>query len=295
MIERGKEIKRIISICVLLLLTMSFTTSAFASIEEPETGTTWEISEYDYIKCMQSKTDEELSKLGFSDEQIEELRNIDLAQIAYKIKNSSDEELIERGLNSQQINEIKNTNNEEIILRNTLGKCTYNMKAVKLEYNSKKKISYLKTKLTWNWSAVPIQTLIDEVAVTTNESFYRNENSSYNKTTINYYKDGKKSNTRKTITVNQDTNSAGTGVYSQIPMVNSYSDDKHKWYAMSGSMYVAWKKTGNIRTVNTAGNYGHMIVYAIPSVSFGKDGLTINFKPVVSFMHGNEDTDSIDR
>jgi len=255
-------------------------------------------SEYDYIKNIQAKTDEELLDIGYREEDIIEIRKIDLEKYAEELMASTPDMLRDQGYSNEVIDAIQQATTFEEVISETMGKVTYSVTAESLTYSNN--ITKLRARLTWNWASKPVVTLTDVVALTTNKDFYRDDSSSYNLTTVYYYKNGNLNNTPAEYEwVDQDTEEAGTLIYSEIPMrvvyPSSTSNTGDIYYAMRGTMEVQMKDSGPIYTTNVAGNYGHMIISCTPSVELDStDKMVISFLPKLYMEKGDEATDSID-
>lgn len=289
-----------ITIVMSICLVMASITTSFAAVSSSISvvnGESQTLSEYDLIKGLQAKTDQELLEMGYEAPDVRELRQIDLEKYAKELKKTSTDVLRSQGYSEETINVIQKSDSTAEILSQTMGNVTYTVTAVKLTYSSG--ISELKAKVTWNWSSKPVQTLLDIVAITTNKDFYRISGADYNSTTIKYYKKGNKSTNPKSLSRSQSTKYSGTTTYSTIPMMVAYpsdtSDKDDLYYAMSGTMKVHMKDSGKISTVNVSGSYGHSFITCEPSVSVSGDAsVSITFTPKLKVNTGEEATDSID-
>lgn len=286
----------ILVLCLLFSTVVVFATAApTVEVIYKETQT---FSEYDYIKSIQAKTNEELMDMGYEEGDIVEIRKIDLKKYAEELKKSTPDMLREQGYSEEIVNAIQQATTLEEVMSETMGNVTYSVTAESLTYSND--ITKLRARITWNWSSKPIVTLFDTVALTTNKDFYRDDASAYNVTTVYYYKNGDLNNTpaKYNNKIVQKTEEAGTLVYSEIPMRVTYpsstsGEDVH--YAMRGTMEVQMKESGPIYTTNVAGNYGHMIISCTPSVEINdKKQLSISFLPEICIESGDEATDSID-
>jgi len=295
--------KRSIIASILVLCLLLSTASVFAaeiSSEKVISKQTQTLSEYDIIKKLQSKTDEELLDMGYEKDDILEIRKINFSKYVEELKAKTPAMLREQGYSEDEVNLIKRSNNEAEILTQTMGKVTYTVTAMSLKCENN--ITRLKAQFTWEWSSKPVVTLIDIVGMTTNKDFYRDETSSYNVTNITYYKNGNLTSPSRTRTEMQNTKESGTKVYTKIPMYVSYpsdtSDKDDIYYAMKGTMQVEMKESGVIYTTNVSGNYGHTIVSCDPSVAVSSSGGdvsgSISFTPKLFVESGVESTHSID-
>ena len=202
----------------------------------------------------------------------------------------------ERGLTEQDIALLRKSDNNAVILSQTMGSVTYRINKLRYEYNSATKITNLVTNFTWEWSSRPLFEFVDIVACSTNLNYGRL--SSYggttSKTVVQYYKNGNKSTTPKAKTVEQGTIDSGTKTYSRFalkaPYASSNPDRPDLYYAMKGQMIVAWEVAGIKRSTSIAGNYGHTTVAVkTPGLAVGKGGLSLSFTPTLSVQSGQED------
>ncbi len=254
------------------------------------------LSEYDILKELMAMSDQQLKVKGYQTRDIAEIRSIDFEKIVEKLKNSSDKELKEMGFTAEKIMLVRKSNDSAVILSQTMGSVTYRINKLRYEYNSATKITNLVTNFTWEWSSRPLVEFIDIVACGTNLNYGRlpSYGGTSSKTVVQYYKNGNKSTTPKSKTIEQGTIDNGTKTYSRFslkaPYASSNPDRPDLYYAMKGQMIVAWEVAGIKNSTSIAGNYGHSTVsIANPSLAAGKGGLTLSFTPSVSVQSGVED------
>lgn len=207
---------------------------------------TQSISEYDMIKHLQHYSSNQLKGLGYS--------KLDIKQIRQPLKS-----------------------------KEHYGKLTYTISYSK--FYIKKKTTYLKTKMTWNWSKKPICLLSDIAAMTTSESFTKDSA----KATIQYYSYGNKKKKGAVTHPSVKTKNSGRGVYIYIPMGKNWSRDGrcYRNIALSGSISTSWSVGKKLSQFGISSNYGHTIAFCSPSVSFGS-GTSIGFSPYLTCSSGDE-------
>ena len=205
------------------------------------------VSEYDMLKELQQKTDAQLKKDGYSLTDISAIRQPLKAKSKY-------------------------------------GNVTYTISYT--EMYQKKGITYLTTKMTWNWSTRPVCVLTDIAAMTNSEKFVKVSASAV----VQYYSYGNKKSKSYQVKPTVNTKDSGTGTYIKIAMGKDYDRiaKDYKNIALSGSMTVKWSISGKYKQTGISSNYGHTIITCTPSVSFGSKSGSISFTPVKKCKCGTE-------
>ncbi|MEA4922609.1 MAG: hypothetical protein VB031_04490 [Eubacteriaceae bacterium] len=245
--------KKIIAIslccCFCLCSLMIPHDTAFGAEKGKTVKTTATISEYNILMSMSGKSMSSLRSMGFSRTQAKMIK----AKAVPKAK---------------------------------CGDVTYTISYTKSKFRYKKGNTYLQTKMTWSWKKLPHFLASDIAAMTTSEHFAMTSGSA----SINYYKGGKKSSNKKTVKKRAFTKNSGKGAYCKFPMAQLMKYKKKYYYydALSGSMTVNWRVSGNVKSVGISSNYGHTTVSCVPSVSFGAGGGSISFSPVACVKKGVE-------
>lgn len=211
-------------------------------------------------------------------------------EVLHNLLLNDNETLIDMGLTQNTIDKYRK------FMANTMfksaeekyGSVTYTIKYYKDSFRYSNGITYLKTNFSWSWSRRPIIVETDIVAMTTSENFTSLENSNRSGH-INYYLNGIK-NTENKIVVKGTIKTANSGriVKLTIPMLKTKEPGPQLQYALGGSFTSEWSKSGNIKVVGIAGNYGHSTTNIIPSVGVGKGGPSLSFTPEKTVDYGNE-------
>lgn len=205
------------------------------------------VSEYDMIKGLQQKTDSELKNIGYSAQDIKNIR-------------------------------------QPLKASNKYGNVTYTINYTSMY--QKKGITYLTTKMTWNWSKKPAFLLTDIAALTNSENFTKVSATSF----VQYYTYGNKSKKNGTASPTVSTKDSGRGAFIKIQMGKDYDRElkEYKKVALSGSVTVTWSISGKYKQTGISSNYGHSVLTCTPSVSFGYKSGAISFTPAKRCKSGDE-------
>lgn len=233
--------------------------------EEGELTVTKVVNEGDMILALQRLTDDELRTSGYSDENIKELRAINVAPLTRAAKES-------------------------------YGDVTYSIRYHDYSYDAKSKKTYISTTMAWTWSKTPKCIFKDIPAMTVGADFKARTSSSgkvLNDAHVNYYRYGKKNSSYsgyKKIVEDHDikTNKAGSGSYIKLSMMKLNLAGTHpgEYYALGGGITTKWVASGKKIVIPMSANYGHTIITADVSVTFGTTGKSITFTPAKKIMHG---------
>lgn len=188
-------------------------------------------------------------------------------------------QLESQGYTVAEINSIQ----QPLAAKETYGKVTYNITYDKMYQRNGE--TFLRTKMTWNWSKVPAVLATDMMAMTTSEAFTKDSATAK----VQYYWGGNKSKKSNLIAKTVKTKGSGTGVYASFSMGKNWDSDNksYKEIAMSGYMRTTWSISGKYTQVGISSNYGHSVITCTPSVSFSGT-YSISFTPALSCKSGDE-------
>lgn len=188
-------------------------------------------------------------------------------------------QLESKGYTATEINSIQ----QPLATKETYGKVTYTITYDQMYQKNGE--TFLRTKMTWNWSKVPTFLFNDIMAMTTSEAFTKDSATAK----VQYYWGGNKSKKSNLVTETVKTKSSGAGVYASFPMGKDWDRDNrtYKEIAMSGYMQTSWSISGKYTQVGISSNYGHSVITGTPSVSFSK-AASISFTPEERCKSGDE-------
>lgn len=158
----------ILLLSVAMIATFSFPAYATSSkTDKVQPIEQYQVSEYDYITELQSKSSSELLACGYSAEDISYIRNFSLDTALLERARLSDSELIGRGYTSEQIALLRAYENGASLdsnqLRNALatfsGSLVFNAPEEGYPRTTRMSISFI-----WNWSNLPLYIKDDIVA-----------------------------------------------------------------------------------------------------------------------------------
>ena len=187
--------------------------------------------------------------------------------------------LKENGFSQKEITAIKGP----LKAKSKYGNITYTINYDKMYQKNGE--TFLRTKMTWDWSKAPICLLTDIPAMTTSETFTKDSATAK----VQYYAYGNKNKKTSTSSPKVKTANAGQGVYIKLSMGKNFdvSEHSYKEIPLSGSITTSWSVSKKLKQVGIASNYGHTILSCTPSVSFGRSA-AIGFTPEKRCKYGDE-------
>ncbi len=239
------------------------------------------MNEYQKIKELQSCSDEELLKKGFSKTEIKEIKDFNYAKEIVKRAKLGMDDLKSLGYNDEQVNilkryassDIQSETLSEVQLNILSSTCTLNVWEYGHFYSSSKSEVYLES--DWDWGNIPpVFTGTDIVAISWSDGLYPQINSQQVYSTycdVNYYFAGALGKvswiTKDTLTVIGDTN---LGAYAKIPMLKNVTQSGATitTYAMDGRLQVYISKQAAVLEISVSSQYGHSTITVSPTVQF---------------------------
>lgn len=266
-----KNLKKILMSCMIFTLVLGG--NSFAS-ENSNPNNEYSISEYELVKQLESKSNSELKRIGYDNDEIAQIRNYDelFKKNIEEIK-GIDEDVLKNDFEytDEQIDIIQNFNGSESQMAKA--SATVNVKATKNSSSSTSKLSKLNVKIRFVWSGIPAVQFKDSFAMVNSEKmFYDNKSTLFTCTYIagNGYK--------KTYRFSLKANEAGTtGADVSFPV---YKNHGTKYYLKSGSANVPLSRehtsANRIISCGIGVAYGHVLVPAT-SISVSYKDLSISF------------------
>ncbi|RYD06140.1 hypothetical protein N752_05690 [Desulforamulus aquiferis] len=251
-----------------ILILFSFLLSLFVttgSLAFAQNDTEMKINEYQKLKDLKAKTDEELEEIGLSTKEIEEIKKLDYAKELQKRAKLDKKLLKNLGYSDEQVSMLKNfqgTESEIVALAATL---TISASKNEWSYDSSTNTTYFRVGFSWKWSSCPVIKMTDIVAAGWSPEMY--QDTSWNSTNhrVTYFDADSGQNTTKNYNV--DVGQAGRGAYSKFPVSTSMWN-----WATSGSGFFRVSKVGKVPEAAMKISYGHQTVSGTPTVSFPAAG-----------------------
>lgn len=265
--------KKILSILLILAFTITSSCIAFAN-EVQRNSVNIKVNEYEHLKQLKSKSDDELKAIGFDKNEIEKVRKADIVKEISKRANLSDTRLKNMGYSKEQIKIFKNFKGTEEEVQALVATVSLYAGTYGFTYDSANDRSYWTMKFNWSWSSVPFFQFEDLIAVAWSpEMALVKDSSTYHTVTYVRDTDGTKTNKSWAFSLNDQPL---RGAFSKFDMLyvgpfTAYFDE-----AMSGSGRVKVTKAGNVRDMGACFKYGHEEFGVTPSVSF-PGSLSIDF------------------
>lgn len=224
-------------------------------------------NEYLEMKKLQSEPESKLRTLGFEDESIKEIKQLDVdkeySNHIYSLQKYSNKELKQFNYSDKQINLIKNFDGDVSQLTLLGSSCrTYISKSsfVKSGNRTKAVLNF-----SFKWNGVPYFKYRDALVFAWNNGLYVDKNKSYlNVTYKGRYNSQMVQRASQKIIGTQDS-----GVNYTFPVNIGKMNVSH------GSGVVYLDKIGDIREIGTRVEYGHREVVGTPSASLTISGSSI--------------------
>jgi hypothetical protein len=241
----------------------------------------FKISEYDMINDLQALTDNELYEIGYTQEQINELRAIDYDALLRSMQKTSESKLKDKGYSDAKIAAVKSYSGTEAEMRAAAATLIGTYSPVMFSYANGK--TTFSCRLSWNWDTMPVWTFHDIVACSISENMYYNSESYHQ---VSYYYPDNYNQYYKTIKYSMKPD-APTGIMSNTFDMNLYNTPGgEKGVAKYGYAFFKWDKMGSVPEVAGFIKYGHAIFSITPSISLGADGISFSIEPGLTI---NED------
>lgn len=261
-----------------MIFTLVLGGSSFAS-ENENPNSEYSISEYELVKQLESKSNSELKRMGYDNEDIDQIRNYDelFKENIEEIKGINEDVLKnDFEYTDEQIDIIQNFNGSESQMAKA--SASVSVKATKNSSSSTSKISRLNVKIRFVWSGIPATQFIDSFAMVNSENmFYDNKSTLFTCTYVagNGY--------QRTYRFSLRSNDAGTtGADVSFPV---YKNHGTKYYLKSGSANVPLHRehtsANKIISCGIGVAYGHALLPSTP-ISVSYKNLSISFSGKVS-------------
>ncbi|WP_113675903.1 hypothetical protein [Vallitalea guaymasensis] len=144
-----------------------------------------------------------------------------------------------------------------------------------MHFNYDGEETYIRLRLHWQWSKVPIFTYHDIVGCSISEGMYYDPETSYHNV---YYYD-KFGRSTRTVRFPVKPNGLTSYVSSIVNMNITPHSDLEQEYAMQGFAYFGWTKIGDIPEVGGFIKYGHSYLTVMPSISVDTGGVSFTLQP----------------
>jgi hypothetical protein len=241
-------------------------------------GIVKEINEFDLFTDLKKSTDDELMKIGYTKEEIVELRSFDYATEIKKLDEKSDDELLKMGFDLERIEKIRAFDGKLSSIKSASGTLSFDYDAIAYEYTNGR--THFANRLKWEWSGVPFYTFHDVVASSCSEGMYRHA-SAYHQ--VHYYQSDNLNNMVDNVIFSMDSNGEPTGLQGNVFDVNTFSPgDQIKPIAMDGYAYFYWQKLGKVEQVSGYIKYGHSSFTVKPEFSLNNSGYKLTITPAIT-------------
>lgn len=282
-----KSIKKIISILIVISLLFSiFSISTFAvNVNLIGTEEIIVINEWDEYKKIVSMSDAELLAMGYTSDEVAEIRAFDYEEEIRKTAELNDEILTAYGYTDEEIialrkaaamEEIPENVIQEISTATMISVLTYVSSGSRIE--SGKTMYYVNMKYSWQWDRIPFLRIIDIVAVAYNSStsdqftYYATSN---NKVHANLQALAAGYTTRTQTKSWEYSVSKPNTISATFAIGVEDNDGVLTHFAYSGHGTFQLTNRSNNARLYVDASYGHSIVNLLPSFSVNLDGVDI--------------------
>lgn len=233
------------------------------------------VNEIEMMSSLSHSSDEELLELGYSKDEIKEIRSFDFVKEINKLDKLSDKELKKRGYTDKKIKKIREFDGTMISASEIVGDMTITYRLHAFSYSSGR--TSFANSMRWEWNQLPLFTFHDAIASSISEGMYRH-NSAYHQ--VWYYDMGDKNDFVEYKIYDMDSAGEPTGLMGNTFDVNLYQvgDTEHP-IAMKGFAYFYWQKLDDVQQVSGYIKYGHTYISCIPTFKLTGSGLYVSVEP----------------
>lgn len=282
-----KFFRKSLTICLIFVFMLSiFSISSYAiNVGELVAENNITINEWDEYKKIVSKTDKELIELGFSKEDIVNIRNFDYeAEIRNRAK-LDDNTLMNYGYTTEDIIELRKAAVMDDIPENVIQSISTATMTSNLSYvsngsrvESGSTMYYVNMKYSWSWNRIPIFRIVDMVAVvyasSTSDQFTYCAQSS-NKVHANLkplYSSGSTYTQTESWVYSTDKPNSISATFS-LGLTDSEGTLTHFAYSGYGTFQLTNRSSTARLYIDAC--YGHTTINIVPNYSLSGSGLSL--------------------
>jgi hypothetical protein len=253
----------------ILILVFSLTAYAYDNtIHNVDDDEIYIKNEFENLLDLQSKSKSELQVYGYHEDEITEINSIDFKKEYGKLNNFSDQALMKKGYTNEQIQTIRNFKGTYDEMKSISAKLILTGELSDYyEYNGQQKFI---EKFSWTWVGEPIVKNKDIIGIAWNQDFNldcRDGKSSlsvtYEPLEGQYNADNHK--------INYEVYCAGENKAKSIfELVDGLSKNKTASFARHGSLLIHLYSPNGIDNTSMIVKYGHSSYSLNPSISIGK-------------------------
>ncbi len=258
-----KKMQKYLAILSVLVICLSSTPALATNLEKNSASKTYTVSEEDIIAQLQTMSDAELYQIGYTSQDIKQLRNFDYFKALSERASLDNETLALYGYTPEEIQTLRDYVASGGRAKKTISPNTLTLSMSFSGITAGKQAT---CKVVWTWKRVALAKCIDCFAVawkTTNGATINYINSSSNQMVVNWTKINPNAIGKNTLTFNEKW---------QVK-------DNQSIYVKMGigtNDYFAYTGTGTFKLGSTSGTfkefyidaaYGHYYILATPSIS----------------------------
>ncbi len=282
-----KSIKKIISILIVISLLFSiFSISTFAAnVNLIGTEEIIVINEWDEYKRIVSMSDAELLAMGYTSDEVAEIRAFDYEEEIRKTAELDDETLITYGYTNEEILALRKAASMEEIPENVIQTISSSTMTTTLRYVSSgsrieagKTMYYVNMKFSWSWSRIPVFRLVDMVAIgynspsSSNFSYYATSNNKVHANLMKLGSGGDEYIQQTESWTYSVTKPNSISAEFMVGMKDSSGNLTHFAYSGYGTFQLTNRSNDAMLYIDAA--YGHIIISIKPSYSVSYSGET---------------------
>lgn len=266
--------RKILTWVLSFLMCFTFIPNAYA--ESTQINNEIIINEYDAVKSLASEPISVLSKQGYSEDEINKIKNYKDAFTEYfnSLKILKDSDLLEAGYTNKQINILRNFSGTDSEMRGLGAKVTLTIPISYVTWSSSQKRTNAKFNVNFSWSTQPLIVTTDVVGINWNDWTLSSSSSK-----ITYKrKVGTPTSMPATITgTATKVNNDGPRSYG-LAYKFKMNANKGYHFAKNGSFTIVLYNNYNKKDLSVYAKYGHNQISVSPTVSMpGYGSISFNY------------------
>ncbi len=279
--------KRLIALVMTLCVMAALVVPVCAVVSEPdETQLSKDIStvnEYDSFKKLQEKSEGELLRAGLTADEVREIKLFSYEAALFERSELSDNELTNMGYSVDQIEVLRNYSGETITPDSSVLAAVPTLTATLTITKKNTTPASLQIKYNWSWSVAPVQTYTDkvgiQVALSSPAGYSLTPQVTAGSGRLTYIDAQNGNQSEASLSVAPVASSPFASREASFA-VKKRIDTFTVRYAMRGYIQMTVKATGTVPIgfCQAYGSYGHATTSVVPSISIGA-GISFSFSP----------------
>jgi hypothetical protein len=250
----------------ILILVFSLTAYAYDNtIHNVDDDEIYIKNEFENLLDLQSKSKSELQVYGYHEDEITEINSIDFKKEYGKLNNFSDQALMKKGYTNEQIQTIRNFKGTYDEMKSISAKLILTGELSDYyEYNGQQKFI---GKFSWTWVGEPIVKNKDIIGIAWNQDFNLDCRDGKSSLSVTYEPlDGQYNADDHDIGYSLYQDGTNTAI-STFELVDGFSKNRTASFARHGQLWIHLYREGMIDNASMVVNYGHSSYSLTTSIS----------------------------